>query len=145
MSHISYRFPETRVIISVFPPITQLQFPWYCWLESLPLKANPVMPMVPLCLDHLQKPHSQDESEHLSDDLPLLSNSRKMGASCIPGNHAGTLVTVFSGLMKETKCTGLFTWHNLRGTLAPWVPHFSPLLSLSHIFIPSAPGNFLLQ
>ena len=86
MSHISCRFPETRVIISVFPPITQLQFPWYCWLESLPLKANPAMPMVLLYPDQIQKPPSQDESGHLSDDLPLLSNSRKMGASCIPGN-----------------------------------------------------------
>lgn len=64
------------------------------------------MPMVLLYPDQIQKPPSQDESGHLSDDLPLLSNSRKMGASCIPGNQAcldaGTLVAVFSGLVKET-------------------------------------------
>ena len=47
--------------------------------------------------------------------------------------------------INESQCTGLNTPDAIsESTLTTWVPCFSLLLPLNHIFIPCAPGSFLL-
>ena len=172
---------------------------------------------MPLCLDFIQKPHTQDEGEHLSCGQPLLSDSRKTAASqgawvsqlvkhltsaqvqiswfvslspalgcvqilCLPLSlplpsshslalslskinknlkkirknscflHSGRLCFLYvighwlkCVWINESQCTGLNTPNAIsESTLTTWVPCFSLLLPLNHIFIPCAPGSFLL-
>lgn len=114
------------------------------------LNPYPVIEIVPLCLDCIQKPHPQHEAEHLSNDQFLLSDSRKWLLSAFLATvlclHDWTLVAVCFGVRKETQCTGL----NPPGAIAEpalstWVSCFTLLLSLNRIFISCAPWNSLLQ